>query len=1553
MRLKLLDDIVTQTIFCSRGTAANKTTFTAHLIGSANQAYFRYDRNTTVNTSSPLTPAEGLDYTISMDGNSLYCRENGRRVVKAASGTFTPVSPFSFFASHLAGSALGDDTTMNNFAYIRLYDIKIWNAGGELTAWYRPARHAAYADTVQEYGLFDRVSGIFRTNKGTLEFVPGGIVPTQGETLVVEDAAEAAGACSPAAGAYTYAAGSSVNCTAQPGTNTLAVLRSRVRGYRLETYDAEMQRWTNPREFEGDVYAHEQVEGEVTRLTWLRDFDVKITAGASANGALAVNDETLAPGGHAWTPRNQRVKIAGVPDAGYKFDGWTDGVDELRASFPSMTLEYAQTTNYTPTFRSGANAKWLYDATAKTVEHGETGVKFTVTASSTNLTLKTIANSVADMTLDFTDPCTDADGNPYVIKTPGTVLKSNATLKRLFLSPHQTLANQCFMSCTNLASVYLADGLTELPNQAFQACNNLRALRVPDTFVKFGTQSFYCCYYLDQVTPQLPESVEWLGDSTFRECSNMVNYAWNLKNIRKLGSWAIAWTGVTNIDLTGNCLTNYGCFGSVRKLRRITPFFADTLESIGAMHSWPHYANRLTGKLIISNPRRTAEFPADFLLYTGVREIDCTGLGSAEYGSGKMAGNYALTNVVFGKNFSVFSSGTGLFQLCGRINTLRFRGDAPECRKNPHQDGSAAYAIMVPYQNDTWREGTCDSALVEHAQLTSSDCSAYRLRFDGEPIPEVKLRLSQISSYWPMRYWLPEPPTKTDKYPLDYHLAVHYDTGVYPNESILFNGTGWAAYTNAEFQAEQCWYGAPGDSETFELPAKATTARSLKLTSYTLYQNFAGNYVNSRAPTAWRLEGKRLGSDEWTTIHEADMDADDTLPQWASRTDPDSYPLTGAVQLVPPRTLARLTFDVPAETQLAYTAFRFTPLKSYNSENLASDATPFGLMEVRLYGVVTSTDPVVESFSVARRGWEDLAFTLDLKSFGENAATGEQAASAVAWLELASDADFTEIAATTAPTAVALGTNELTVAALAHDTAYYARVVVSNDLEGAETKTLAEPVLTLDVPFEGAGITVGEGGEGEYVFDFDLKGWYAESGVIKFYYGNTANPAAQQLMATVAITGPGVIRLGGFGVSRTPFLRAVIEATDDGTDYSRTFESAALPFWIYKPDSLTLSNVMERTTFTVTAAGEEGFKTNLTLKTLVEMGVEGVVDLTMPILEEATERDCSVVGVGTAMKGCEALTEVALPDSVEAIAADAFNACVGLERVALPVRVTKIGSYAFYDCMKLDEVTPLFPNTLTNIDQWAFGNCQKLAGELSLKGLITLGASAFAYSKVTKMDFGEQDRLKNLGDIRYMSKLIEVKPLLPKSVETISIFGSWDGACNLKGDLYLRNPNCKGSLVLQQFAYVPLGSIDMYGSSIAKMTADGDWAYASGFTNIVFSEAFDYWSTNCFNMSSKVKRTIRFTGYPFETLAYDVFRNWDEGYICYCLPRRHRKEWQEYLDAHCTVENLTAAERARYHQYFPHLHGGTQKVKMPSTSAKWFYLKWWSLTPPGLMVIVR
>lgn len=91
--------------------------------------------------------------------------------------------------------------------------------------------------------------------------------------------------------------------------------------------------------------------------------------------------------------------------------------------------------------------------------------------------------------------------------------------------------------------------------------------------------------------------------------------------------------------------------------------------------------------------------------------------------------------------------------------------------------------------------------------------------------------------------------------------------------------------------------------------------------------------------------------------------------------------------------------------------------------------------------------------------------------------------------------------------------------------------------------------------------------------------------------------------------------------------------------------------------------------------------------------------------------------------GCQKLTSIIFPASVQTIGSGAFSGCRALTTIDIPSTVQTIGSWAFNGC---GMTTLTIPNSVTEIGDNTFGGCENLTSVNMGDGVKKIGAGAFA-----------------------------------------------------------------------------------------------------------------------------------------------------------------------------------------------------------------------------------
>ena len=1451
MKVRVSDFSANQCFFCSRGTAANKTTMTGFLL--ADTRTLRFDRSATTTSTCGYEPISGRDLTLTVDyGAALAAYANGDKVQSLASGTFTPVSKFTLFASHTAGSALAESSSVANFARYRFYGFSVWDAAGALKAQLVPAKdNAAEPGSPREYGVLDLVSGTFCPNLGTEPFIPG--CPEVDDNAALMVVSDGAGAVTPAVGKAIAADGATVNCTAETGTDDEAGTRDVPVGYTLETYDREAGAWSAPVYHAGTAYAHVQSGTAVTRLTWKWRRQVRLAVtpvcrdGSTAAGAISVDGGTAASAVEGWFDAGTNVTLTASAADGYAFARWEGQVrdDKWMEENPVVvTMDRPRT--IPARFHSDAEY-WVYEN--KVLSNVLTHCALNVTLSATNITFSSVKAIDADGIIDLTLRKFSADKSKEYEVT--------------------TLANSCMSDNTTVKQLHLPDAVTSLPYYGMCRAANQEVFRMPRRVTKIDTRFFQ-------------------GQSK-----------------------------LTNI---------YG--------GRLCP---ETLTSLGAA---AFYSLGVKGAILFSNPAITT-LPNEFLRSSAMTTVDFTGTSIKKIsGTATIFANAAkVQTITWPKTFEQFSSSTDA--ACGSAGRrIRFRGNPPLISTSDPFSSCKYRTIYAPKWNKAWEQYLADQTDCTVSDMTSDACATFVTGHPGEALPLIRISMNGITAAIPLKWWYPdEPPVYEDLVLADVLGYEEKSAVISENDETLFDGT---TYTWNGQQAQFRWVAAEGHAATIEIPSAAEMTRRAKFTKYRLHQLCLGTSPNGRAPTAWTLYGKALDSDEWTVIDSVEMTGASPA-HWAY------FDYEAFSETVPERTACALTFDVPTEKQGCYKAFKFLPTNSYNKDYGVADETPYGLMELELIGQLTTPGPEIDAIAVAAPQWNSIDFTGVVSGLGEIPARGIAAQEAWGWVEVAADAEFAEFVSASSTNAItAWAEQTYAVSNLTGNTAYYARFVVSNDLDAVSVKVLEGGASTLPEPFVCARPACKTDGEGAVTVHFDVEEYYAAgAGTVRLYVGDMPG-------GTYVADGPAqaVSAAGAFDLAMTrpaegdtPCVKVVVSV--DGVE--RTYITGVRPFWIANAEKspTVISNSVHDIGFMVSDFDKSG--TNLTLGAFwYGKDAATSVDLSTPISSPTTNR-FNLLSMGTTFNDNQVIEEVVMPDTVTTLPNYSFYSCGKLTKIHLSTNLQTIGEYCFEYCRSLSEIDPCLPDSVTKIGGYAFMECKSIR-ELTLPASLT-ALYSYEFSSCTGLGVLHfPDKALAMGNQSFSrcTSLSNVTPrLFPKGMTVTT--RSFLSCTSLEGDAILET---EGTFALKEQSLSNLSKVTSLDfSRCGDVSFDGNDSCAgmNALTNVVFPVGFTGFANRSCIPSASLKR-VEFRGPP-PTVGATAPLSTTAGYM-FVIPVTGEPgaAWETYLVEHPDwVRSMTSAEKTAFRKAFPGVKGVKLMLNLGGVTG-FHYLK---QHDPGLMIMVK
>ncbi len=98
--------------------------------------------------------------------------------------------------------------------------------------------------------------------------------------------------------------------------------------------------------------------------------------------------------------------------------------------------------------------------------------------------------------------------------------------------PVLAIGDRAFVSCKDIETVVVSEGITGIGEEAFANCINMKSVVLPNTLTRMGYSAFYYCINLSTV--DIPEKITKISAGLFRACASLENV--NIPN------------GVTEID---------------------------------------------------------------------------------------------------------------------------------------------------------------------------------------------------------------------------------------------------------------------------------------------------------------------------------------------------------------------------------------------------------------------------------------------------------------------------------------------------------------------------------------------------------------------------------------------------------------------------------------------------------------------------------------------------------------------------------------------------------------------------------------------------------------------------------------------------------------------------------------------------------------------------------------------------------------------------------------------------------------------------------------------
>jgi hypothetical protein len=116
--------------------------------------------------------------------------------------------------------------------------------------------------------------------------------------------------------------------------------------------------------------------------------------------------------------------------------------------------------------------------------------------------------------------------NTCAVATKPSEIPANLVLREGTTVIYQSI----FSNCSNLVSLILPEVITAIPDSAFYNCSSLTSMKIPNSVRSIGNNAFYNCSSITSVT--IPNSVTSIKSDAFSGCSSL-----NTVNISDIAAW--------------------------------------------------------------------------------------------------------------------------------------------------------------------------------------------------------------------------------------------------------------------------------------------------------------------------------------------------------------------------------------------------------------------------------------------------------------------------------------------------------------------------------------------------------------------------------------------------------------------------------------------------------------------------------------------------------------------------------------------------------------------------------------------------------------------------------------------------------------------------------------------------------------------------------------------------------------------------------------------------------------------------------------------------------
>ena len=269
--------------------------------------------------------------------------------------------------------------------------------------------------------------------------------------------------------------------------------------------------------------------------------------------------------------------VTALPDYGYKFTGWSDGLTTAQRRDKNVISDLTVTANFAKAVNcdhvSLNEGEYCPECGMECYLRSDDDLLMKFDGSS-NLYREIYGATATSVFNDYRYNIVNVKLSDNVTQIADSAFSSYSRISSIIIPNSVTsIGNSAFANCSNLTNITIPDSITSIGNSAFYWCRSLTSITIPDSVTSIGNSAFYWCRSLTRIT--IPDSVTSIGNSAFADCSNLTNitipdsvtsiesYAFNgckaltiyCEATSQPSGWSSSWNS-SNCPVVWNCNNN-------------------------------------------------------------------------------------------------------------------------------------------------------------------------------------------------------------------------------------------------------------------------------------------------------------------------------------------------------------------------------------------------------------------------------------------------------------------------------------------------------------------------------------------------------------------------------------------------------------------------------------------------------------------------------------------------------------------------------------------------------------------------------------------------------------------------------------------------------------------------------------------------------------------------------------------------------------------------------------------------------------------------------------